>query len=204
MHYFGREYYRKDTILINFSYTTTLAKLFFNEILLNNLKIDLEYKHHFGDPYLFDKTDPDIIDFDQFKKDYLSITLTLDMKITTLWTISISYSVRNSAIYKYFYEVDDTHRHVDFFQDLIDAFNLWDEAALRGTNWKMKHLNFTITHDLAEWLMTFTIGLSPVAGNTMITFQPTISLSIVFLDLAGFDGGINGDGVINQFFYDRL
>ncbi len=171
-------------------YKNDLEHLLFNEVLIRDIRFNIELNHFFK--------------HSKMHNDNLSLGVSLDFDITTLWSISLSYEVENRNIYRYFKHSDNPHP-VNIFQDLWWAFSFWDADSLQKTFWKMKHLYFSINHDLAEWRMIFTIDLAPrMFNDEFVVFQPTFIFTVKLIDFPDYSGGLEGDGKIKSFIYDRF
>lgn len=181
-----------NKLITSFAYNQKVEKLLFNFILINNIKFDANLTHYFGQ--------------DGVKNDDLDINIETNFDITSLWTLSISYAIENKNLwrYKFFnYTHPDNDKPIGFFEDILDSLCFWDIEKLHKTRWKMKNLSFSLIHDLAEWQMTFKLEISPRFIDGFIIFEPLFTLSIKLIDLPNLSGGIKGDGVINNFYYDR-
>lgn len=182
---------KSHSLSINTGYTMNIEQLIFNTILIESLSIHFSYNHFF-DKFLF-------------KNDNIQITFDIDMHITTLWTLNISYSVNNTNLWRYTAHQDnpDKDNPRNFFYDILMSFAFWDIESLMATYWKMQQLSLSLTHDLAEWKMSVGINLQPRIVDNVLVVQPTFSISIVLIDLPDFSGGIDGKGKIDKFIYDR-
>lgn len=193
-HFFGREEHRKDHLHIDVDYEIDMAYLLFNEILIKSFSIKTNYDHYFGEQ--------------ERKDDKIDITIGMDFDITTLWTLSVSYRVDNKHLWRYTDHPDlPGSQRRGFFEDIWLALQFWNYESLQSTFWKVRSLNFSLTHDLAEWLMTFGVNIgpnvNPIGGE--LPFEVNLDFSIILLDV-DFSGGLNGDGYIptDSFIYDRF
>jgi hypothetical protein len=193
-HYFGLEEHRKDHIHIDVDYEIEMAYLLFNEFLIKSFNISTNYDHYFGEQ--------------ERKDDKMDISIGMDFDITTLWTLSVSYRVDNKSLWKYTDHPDlPPSQKRGFFEDIWLALQFWNYESLQSTYWKVRSLNFSLTHDLAEWLMTFGVNIgpniNPLGGE--LPFEVKINFSIILQDV-DFSGGLNGDGQIptDTFIYDRF
>ncbi len=191
-HYFGNAEYVLDTLDITLNYDLDISRIFLNSIVMKTFSTDLIFNHHFG--------------YEQFKDDTITINLNVDFDLGSLWNLSVDYQVKNNNIWRYF-QRDDNPNPINPFYDLFLAISIWDAESLTGTFWKMQSLSFTLNHDLAEWIMDFTIEVNfevdPIFGY--ITFKPTFTFTIELLDIPTFSGGSDGEGaIIDRDFFDRF
>lgn len=170
-------------------YKNDLEQLLFNELLIRDFRFNAQLHHFFKNS--------------KAHNDNILLSLALDLDITTLWSISLTYEVENRNIYRYFKHSDNPNP-TNLFIDLWYALSFWDADRLQNTYWKMKRLSLSINHDLAEWRMIFAVDLAPrMFNDQFVVFQPTFIFTVKLLDFPDYSGGLDGDGKIKSFIYDR-
>ncbi|UTY24476.1 LPS-assembly protein LptD [Treponema denticola] len=110
----------------------------------------------------------------------------LTFKIHEFLDISFSSNSRNDVIARYFQDslnlpiVIPGEKNV--FTDLAYSFYFWDEAARKQSGFKLKSLNFDLTHYLKDWLMKFSYSVKPVlrtaASRKYYELVPTITFTV--------------------------
>lgn len=159
-----------------------------NEIIIRDLKLNMEYTHYYGK--------------NNYKQNKITLGIFIDADITKYWFLSFSYEISNRSIWRYFKSNDNPNPR-NIFTDLLWSISVWDVEALQKTYWKINYMAVSINHDLDEWRLSLSIQLYPKIINGYLIFYPTIALSITLIDLPELSGGIEGDGKIDKFIFDR-
>jgi hypothetical protein len=72
----------------------------------------------------------------------------------------------------------------NFFIDLIDSFRFDNENLRKGSGFKLKSLNFEITHNLHDWDFKMVYKMEPRLltenGKTQYDFSPYITIGVVW------------------------
>lgn len=93
---------------------------------------------------------------------YFTFSPSISLKIHEFLTFTFSATSRNSSITSYFRKQlgygDD---NVNFFEDLLNSFRFDDESLREASNFKLKSLNFDITHELHDWDFKFSFKYEP-------------------------------------------
>ncbi|MBN1646425.1 MAG: LPS-assembly protein LptD [Spirochaetales bacterium] len=106
------------------------------------------------------------VDWDNLKvtNSRFDISLGATLKIYKFLDLSFSIESYNKALYRYFEGLADEilpGTYVDFFDDLIDGFNIFDADARTNTNFKLKKINIDLVHYLDDWTLTLNLNLEP-------------------------------------------
>jgi len=118
------------------------------------------------------------------------LTLGFTAKINGLLELNLSATSQNSVIFRYFKGVpgmeDLTSMYADgeqnnFFIDLFDSFNFFDESRRRRTGFKLTRLNFSAVHFLGDWKAELKIDMFPHLNASLDTPKYEIKADISFL-----------------------
>lgn len=117
-----------------------------------------------------------------------NFTPRLTLKIHEFLDLSFSSHSQNNVIARYFQDVLDLPAPLpgedNVFIDLMNSFKLWDNDARRESAFKLKSLDFSLTHFLHDWTMQFTYSVRPVlktdAAKYYYEFSPDISFSVLW------------------------
>jgi len=120
----------------------------------------------------------------------------ITFKINEFFNISFSSSSKNSILYWYFKEgiYDDGLFGIKAFPfnmllDLVNSFRFDNEDLRKGSGFKLKSLNVTMSHQLHDWAFNMTCTVSPKIVNKtgedgkinrVYDVTPTISIGIVW------------------------
>ena len=110
----------------------------------------------------------------------------LTFKIHEFLDISFSASSRNDVIARYFQDSLNLPIVIpgekNMFKDLAYSFYFWDERMRRQSGFKLKSLNFDLTHYLKDWVMKFSYSIQPVlretSGKKYYELKPTITFLV--------------------------
>ncbi|MFA6856135.1 MAG: hypothetical protein WCR31_02900, partial [Treponema sp.] len=118
---------------------------------------------------------------------YFIFTPSLSFKINEFVTFTFSSTSKNSVLYRYVQKAIGEDGRIpgeeNPFIDLIDSFRFDDESLRKASGFKLKSLNFTLTHNLHDWNFKTTYKLSPrlvTSAKTYYDFNPKMTISIIW------------------------
>ena len=106
------------------------------------------------------------IDLQQYSQMPLTLNYTVAYKLYRFLDLQISEGIVNRTAYRYFPGLvksfgDGAVTPVNPITDLIDAFSVWNQAALRRTGYKMTNLTIGLVHYLDDWQIKLDYTGSP-------------------------------------------
>lgn len=117
---------------------------------------------------------------------YFTFSPKITFKIHEFLDFSFSSHSRNDSIAKYFQDI--IHFPVlipgekNILKDLASSFYFWDENARRLSAFKLKSLDFELTHYLKDWVMKFSYSVKPILKSEgtrkFYKLDPTITFSV--------------------------
>ncbi len=118
---------------------------------------------------------------------YLSFAPSVTFKINQFFNLTFSSTSKNSILYWYFHDglYDEWGGFPgNMFKDLLDSFRFDDDNSRRGSGFKLKSLNMTISHELHDWSFKMTCKIEPrlITENnkTQYDFSPYLTIGIVW------------------------
>ena len=133
-----------------------------------------------------------VYDFVRPTNSYFVFIPTITFKVNNLLNISFSSESRNSAIYRYFCsdeEFADKYKtgYRNPFEDLIDSFRFDSDDKRKASNFKMKNLKVTVTHDLDDWDLSAECTIKPryISSSKSYSFDPYFSISVSWRPMSG-------------------
>ena len=115
---------------------------------------------------------------------YFSFAPTLSFKIQDFLTFSFSSTSKNTAIYRYFGNDIGLPGETNVFLDLLNSFRFDNDALRKASGFKLKSLNFNLTHELHDWDFTTTFKIEPrlITENNQkkYDFSPYMTISITW------------------------
>ena len=130
-----------------------------------------------------------VIDFVRPTNSYFIFSPGITFKINNFIDISFSSTSRNDVLYRYVQGALGTPQRIpgeeNIFVDLFNSFRFDDESLRKASGFKLKSLNFKITHDLHDWDLKceFKIEprlITPTTGTKYYDFSPYFSISVVW------------------------
>lgn len=136
-----------------------------------------------------------VYDFLRPTSSYFSFKPGLTFKINNFLDVSFSAETKNSVIYRYFCTAENYEYYYagkgerSWFKDLLDSFRFDDKEKRESSAFKMKTVSLSVTHDLDDWDLNFSMSVSPTLisetdGTKSYDFSPEISLSIAWRPLS--------------------
>lgn len=131
-----------------------------------------------------------------------TFTPSFTLKIKNVMDITFSSDSQNSVVYRYFQENSSSNLRIpgetNLFKDLWNSFAFWDEGLRKSSGFKLKNLNFRISHSLHDWTLAFEVKLSPrqltdANGRAYYDFSPYWALSVVWKPFASMKTNIVDD-----------
>lgn len=117
---------------------------------------------------------------------YFTFSPKLTFKIHEFIDISFSVTSRNDSIVKYF--GNNSNLPVSFpgekniIKDIGYSLFFWDTEKRRSSDFKVKSIDFQLTHNLKDWTMSISYSIKPIlkteAGKKLYKFDPTISFFV--------------------------
>lgn len=129
------------------------------------------------------------IDFIRPTNSYFIFTPGITFRINKFLDISFSATSRNDVLYRYVQSALGHPGRIpgeeNIFKDLANSFRFDDESLRKASGFKLKSLNFAITHDLHDWDLKceFKIEprlITPTTGMQYYDFSPYFTLSVVW------------------------
>ena len=119
---------------------------------------------------------------------YFTFTPKISFTISEVFTFSFSATSRNSVLYRYFQTMLGHPGRIpgeqNIFVDLMNSFRFDNEMLRKSSGFKLKSLNFEITHDLHDWDLKMTFKVEPRLitknGVTQYNFDPYITIGVVW------------------------
>lgn len=116
---------------------------------------------------------------------YFTFNPSVSFKISEFVNFTFSATTRNNVIYRYFGNDIGLAGEENVFMDLLNSFRFDDESLRKGSGFKLKSLNFSLTHELHDWDFNTTFKIEPKletssSGEKEYKFDPYITISIVW------------------------
>ncbi len=118
---------------------------------------------------------------------YFTFSPSITFKITDFFNITFSSTSRNSILYWYFHDglYDDGGPFPgNMFVDLVNSYRFDNRELRKGSGFKLKSLNMTMSHELHDWSFNMTMKIEPrlvTEDNvTRYDFSPYITIGIVW------------------------
>lgn len=120
---------------------------------------------------------------------YFIFTPSLTFKINEFFYLTFSSTSRNSVLYRYVQKAFGHEGLIpgedNIFVDLLDSFAFGNTAKRQNSGFKLKSLNFQITHELHDWSFNMTMKIEPRMvikpdNSRYYDFSPYISIGVVW------------------------
>lgn len=119
---------------------------------------------------------------------YFTFNPSVSFKINEFVNFTFSATTRNNVIYRYFGNDIGLAGEENVFKDLMDSFRFDDEERRKASGFKLKSLNFSLTHELHDWDFNTTFKIEPKLESKKVggketkeyKFDPYITISIVW------------------------
>ncbi|MBQ5471828.1 MAG: LPS-assembly protein LptD [Treponema sp.] len=115
---------------------------------------------------------------------YFTFSPSISFKIQDFLTFSFSSTSKNSVIYRYFGNKVGIPGETNVFVDLFNSFRFDNEELRKASGFKLKSLNFNLTHELHDWDFTTTFKIEPrlVTENSSkyYDFSPYLTIAITW------------------------
>ncbi len=113
---------------------------------------------------------------------YFTFSPSLSFKINEFVSLTFSSTSRNSLIYRYFGNEIGLEGEDNMFVDLINSFRFDDEEKRKASGFKLKSMNFSLTHELHDWDFNTTFKIEPKFDSVKkeYKFDPYITINIVW------------------------
>lgn len=130
-----------------------------------------------------------VVDFIRPTNSYFIFTPGLTFKFNEFLDFSFSATSRNDVLYRYVQRGLGYPGRIpgeeNIFTDLFNSFRFDDETIRKGSGFKLKSLNFSITHDLHDWDLKCDFKIEPRLvtdsnGAKSYDFSPYFSISVVW------------------------
>lgn len=92
---------------------------------------------------------------------YFTFAPSVSFKISEFVNFTFSASTRNSVIYRYFGNDVGLAGEENMFVDLANSFRFDNEELRKSSGFKLKSLNFSLTHELHDWDFNATFKIEP-------------------------------------------
>jgi len=129
-----------------------------------------------------------VVDLIRPTNSYLLFSPSISFTINEFLTFTFSSTSRNSVLYRYFQTALGHSGRIpgeqNFFVDLVNSFRFDNENLRKGSGFKLKSLNFEITHNLHDWDFKMVYKMEPRLitenGRTQYDFSPYITIGVVW------------------------
>ena len=120
---------------------------------------------------------------------YFLFTPSLSFKINEFLVLSFSSTTRNGVLYRYVQKAFGHEGRIpgetNIFKDLWNSFRFDDESKRKSSGFKLKSLDFSISHELHDWTLNAEYKMEPrlvteSSGRKVYDFNPYISFSVVW------------------------
>ena len=120
-------------------------------------------------------------------KSYLSFTPSLEFEINNLLKIKFSSESRNNQLIRYIQNIIGFSPVIpgetNFFVDLWNSFNFWDESKRTSSGFKIESFNIDIEYDLHDWTLASRFEIEPRIitkdnGTKYYDYSPYFTLAI--------------------------
>jgi len=144
----------------------------------------------------------------QYTNSIFNFGLTGTIKVTRFLDFSITANSYNKEIYRYFRNapffdpVDvEIPGEKNLFIDLINSFRFDDVEKRRASGFKLRSMDFKLTHYLGDWDATLDINLAPKKNDTtkQIEFKSTISFLVKWTPIREFKTGLKYTTLDNDY-----
>ena len=123
----------------------------------------------------------------------------LTFKINNFLNVTFSSESRNSGIYRFFCPESDYEKYYSslgyygfsgLLEDFADSFRFDNESLRKKSNFKLKNLKITMTHDLDDWDFNLECTIKPrlitdSSGKNSYDFSPYFKISVSWRPMAG-------------------
>lgn len=143
-----------------------------------------------------------VLDFVRPTNSYFIFSPGIKFKINNFLDFSFSATSRNDVLYRYVQSALGTPGRIpgeeNIFVDLWNSFRFDNEQLRKESGFKLKSLNFAITHDLHDWDLKceFKIEprlITPSSGTRYYDFSPYFSISVVWRPMESIKAEIADD-----------
>ncbi len=115
---------------------------------------------------------------------YFTFAPSVSFKISEFVNFTFSASSRNSVIYRYFGNDIGLIGEENMFVDLVNSFRFDKQELRENSGFKLKSLNFSITHELHDWDFNATFKIEPRLltedGKKRYDFSPYMTINITW------------------------
>lgn len=115
---------------------------------------------------------------------YFTFVPSISFKISEFVNFTFSASSRNSVIYRYFGNDIGLVGEENMFVDLVNSFRFDDDSIREASGFKLKSLNFSITHELHDWDFNATFKIEPRLltedGEKRYDYSPYMTINITW------------------------
>ncbi len=117
---------------------------------------------------------------------YFTFAPSISFKISEFVNFTFSASSRNSVIYRYFGNDIGINGEENLFVDLFNSFRFDDDTLRENSGFKLKSLNFSITHELHDWDFNATFKIEPrlltdeATNKKSYSYNPYITINITW------------------------
>jgi len=117
---------------------------------------------------------------------YLTFSPKITFGVYEFVDVSFGVTSRNDSIVKYFNNLlnlpVDFAGETNIFKDIGYSLFFWDSEKRRQSDFKVKSIDFQLTHNLKDWTMTISYSIKPTLkterGKKTYRFDPTISFFV--------------------------
>ncbi len=135
------------------------------------------------------------INLQRYTFSYFELSPRFTVSIFQFLDFSFSSTIRNDLIYQYIAPLAERvgRPALDFFTDLLDSVNIFDNDSLRKGSFKLQRINLSLTHDLVDWEFTMNYSGSPELsdfdddGIRQYEWVSTFSFAIIWKPVPEFD-----------------
>ncbi len=109
----------------------------------------------------------------EYTESQFLFTFALKVDIFEFMNLTISTNSQNLAVFRYFPSLAEETgvSTLSLFDDLYKSFNFFDVEDRRRSNFNLKNMNITLTHDLHDWDLNLTYSGSPYIDESGSEYQ---------------------------------
>lgn len=113
------------------------------------------------------------LDLQRFTESPFLFDLTFSLTIYRFIEINLSSKSENRMVFRYFPDWAQTVgvERLDPITDLLNSFNFFDDEARRRSNFNLRSLSFSVTHDLSDWELFIEYKGSPTTETNPDGYQ---------------------------------
>lgn len=142
----------------------------------------------------------------QFSDSVLGLSLNIGFKVSKFIDLSFKSVSQNSAAWRYcpwlFPAIEKTGQTADYYfrnpvVDIFNGFAFWDSSLRTASLFKLKSLSISMTHDLHDWDLTFSLTATPTLDTSVTphkyVLESEFSILLAWKDLSQIKASLSKD-----------